>query len=238
MENDDIGKLPPGRELDRLVHESLFGQTNLHEIPQYSLDALNADRILKRLEALTKNPVVVERCEKESARWFARLGREADSNAAVFAETKSLAICRLALAVNFTKTGTLRVDPRTSDTTHIRIERPSANEPTAYGGMTFGELFRNKTGFDGGSIPDALFWQALYRRHMVLAWIFFWFCPGFYRTDLGTLKRLCDCKTRDEFYGVLTEFHHESQIDSFKNRWYLRVSARLLMTLELELLES
>src|SRR5437868_5241566 len=99
MENNNNGKIPTGRELDRWLHETLFGQPSSEEVPRYSSDSLNADRVRERLETMTRNPVVIQRCEKEGAHWFARAGKECSPTAEASAETRPLAICRLAVAL-------------------------------------------------------------------------------------------------------------------------------------------
>ena len=101
----DPYKLPPGRELDRLVHERLFSNDGNSDVPEYSADQKAADKVRSRIKNLYGHSVTLGETKLRSRRFFARLESGPSTSTEVLAESYPLAICRLALIVSQSRGG-------------------------------------------------------------------------------------------------------------------------------------
>lgn len=88
--------MPAGPELDRLIQEWVMNKPG-QECPAYSTDEGEADRVLERLETVPRLDVTVGRTSRRSGKWFARYESDPSDGTEVWAESRALAICRLAL---------------------------------------------------------------------------------------------------------------------------------------------
>jgi len=89
-------ELPPGPELDRLVHLEVMGGRD-GQCPAYSTDDKAARQVLAKLKSFAGRTVVTGRTALRKKRWFARYESDASDGTEVLDESLALAICRLAL---------------------------------------------------------------------------------------------------------------------------------------------
>jgi hypothetical protein len=89
--------MPPGRELDEMIHHRLFGNNGDTEIPPYSVDPTAAAKVRSKLKSRYGHPVIVGETRMATRKHFARYDSDPSTATEVLAETLPLAICRLAL---------------------------------------------------------------------------------------------------------------------------------------------
>ncbi|MHC1763260.1 MAG: hypothetical protein AB9869_02985 [Verrucomicrobiia bacterium] len=89
-------QIPAGPELDQLIHLRVMEQSS-PDCPPYSTDESAARRVLARLRYVSGHAVVVGRTSLRRHRYFARYETDPSDGTEVLADTKELAICRLAL---------------------------------------------------------------------------------------------------------------------------------------------
>jgi hypothetical protein len=90
-------KAAAGRETDELIHQQFF--SNGAELLPYSTDESAAEQVRARLKAVYKHPVHVGQTRTRPAKFFARFDSGPSTSTEVLAETRALAICRLALLI-------------------------------------------------------------------------------------------------------------------------------------------
>ena len=93
--------LPAGAELDEAVSKLLCPGS---ETLPFSTDERLADKVKSQLKALYGYPIVEGKTRLASRKFFARFDSGPSTSTEVLAETRSLAICRLAVLVGSTHT--------------------------------------------------------------------------------------------------------------------------------------
>jgi hypothetical protein len=90
--------LPAGQDLDRLIHQRLFGvKDETQAPPAYSVDPAAAAKVRAKIKSVFGHPVVVGETRMGSPRkCFARYDSDPSTATEVLAETQALALCRLA----------------------------------------------------------------------------------------------------------------------------------------------
>jgi hypothetical protein len=86
-----------GPEIDAAIHEHFF--TGNGGVLPYSTDEGAAEKVRARLKAVYKFPVQVGETKTRPPKFFARFDSGPSTATEVLAETKALAICRLALVI-------------------------------------------------------------------------------------------------------------------------------------------
>lgn len=92
-------KLPPGDELDILVHELLFSGTSINSRLPYSTNSRASEKVKTRLKVLFGHSVIVGKTQVKDKPFFARFDTGPSTSTEVIAQTAPLAICRLAVLV-------------------------------------------------------------------------------------------------------------------------------------------
>ena len=90
-------KASAGQETDELIHQQFFSRESA-TLP-YSTDDSAADKVRARLKAMYKCPVQVGETKTRPRKFFARFDSGPSTSTEVLAETRALAICRLALVI-------------------------------------------------------------------------------------------------------------------------------------------
>lgn len=90
-------ELPPGPELDALIHHSILGQRSTANCPPYSTDSATIDQAKRNIQAALGISIISGKTKFHRKPWFARYQTDASDGTEVLAETYPLAICRLAL---------------------------------------------------------------------------------------------------------------------------------------------
>jgi hypothetical protein len=97
LRNFNPYKAEAGPETDQAVHEQFFRGDGA--VLPYSTDDGSAEKVRGRLKALYKYPVLVGETRTHPKKHFARFDSGPSTATEVLAETKALAICRLALVI-------------------------------------------------------------------------------------------------------------------------------------------
>lgn len=92
-----------GPEIDAAIHEHFFGG-NGGSLP-YSSQEAAAEKVRARLKAIYKYPVQVGETKTRPPKFFARFDSGPSTATEVLADTKALAICRLALVIAMKRDG-------------------------------------------------------------------------------------------------------------------------------------
>jgi hypothetical protein len=87
----------PGPETDQAIHERLFSGDG--GVLPYSTDESSAEKVRARLKAMYKFPVHVGETKTHPRKFFARFESGPSTSTEVLADSKALAICRLALLI-------------------------------------------------------------------------------------------------------------------------------------------
>lgn len=90
-------KAPAGSETDEAIHAQFFAGDG--GVLPYSTDDSSAERVRTRLKTLYKRPVQVGETRTHPPKFFARFDTGPSTSTEVLAESKALAICRLALVI-------------------------------------------------------------------------------------------------------------------------------------------
>ena len=90
-------KADSGPEVDAAIHEHFFAPDG--PVLPYSTDDSSAEKVRARIKALYKYPVQVGVTKTRPPKFFARFESGPSTSTEVLAETKALAICRLALVI-------------------------------------------------------------------------------------------------------------------------------------------
>jgi hypothetical protein len=90
-------KAAAGRETDELIHQQFF--SNGAALLPYSTDDSAAEKVRARLKAVYKHAVHVGQTRTRPPKFFARFDSGPSTSTEVLAETRALAICRLALLI-------------------------------------------------------------------------------------------------------------------------------------------
>jgi hypothetical protein len=90
-------KAPASREMDSIINQGLFGETNSSACPSYSTDDSLVHKIRRKVQSTFNTKITLGRTQIKSTPYFARYGSDVSTSTEVLAETKSLAICRMAL---------------------------------------------------------------------------------------------------------------------------------------------
>ena len=90
-------KAAAGRETDELIHQQFFSRES--DTLPYSTDEDAANKVRSRLKAMYKCPVQVGETRTRPTKFFARFDSGPSTSTEVLAETRALAICRLALVI-------------------------------------------------------------------------------------------------------------------------------------------
>ena len=85
------------KELDHLINEIVFQGDAGAPCPSYSTDDSLVQEIRRKLQNVYGTQVTLGRTRIKSKPYFARYGTDPSTSTEVLAETKSLAICRMAL---------------------------------------------------------------------------------------------------------------------------------------------
>ena len=86
-----------GTDTDHSIHKHLFPENT--DLLAYSTDDSAAEKVRARLKAVYKCPVQVGETKTHPKKFFARFDTGPSTSTEVLAETKALAICRLALVI-------------------------------------------------------------------------------------------------------------------------------------------
>ncbi|HCP37709.1 MAG: hypothetical protein CMI66_08970 [Pedosphaera sp.] len=97
MEKINPYKAPASDEVDRIINQGLFGESSSSVCPSYSTDDSLVQKMRRKLQNTYNTLVVVGRTRIKSTPYFARYGTDVSTSTEVLAETKALAICRMAL---------------------------------------------------------------------------------------------------------------------------------------------
>lgn len=90
-------KASPGPELDQAVHEQVFSGDS--SVLPYSTDESASEKVRARLKAIYNCPVLIGQTRTRPRKFFARFDSGPSTATEVLAETKALAICRLAVLI-------------------------------------------------------------------------------------------------------------------------------------------
>lgn len=90
-------KASSGPETDQAIHERFFSGND--NVLPYSTDDGSAEKVRIRIKALYKYPVQVGETTTRPRQFFARFDSGPSTSTEVLAESKALAICRLALVI-------------------------------------------------------------------------------------------------------------------------------------------
>ena len=96
-------KASPGSQTDESIHQHFFSGEN--QVLAYSTDDSAAEKVKARLKALYKCPVQIGETKTHPRKFFARFDTGPSTSTEVLAETKALAICRLALVIGMRRDG-------------------------------------------------------------------------------------------------------------------------------------
>ena len=113
-----------------------------------------------------------------------------------------------------------------------------APEDEGYYGLTFGEAFSNGFSIPLESLPQFLFFRALYPHSAYLSRFIYRINPDYFSRDFELIAALCRCERREEFYRHVVHFFNresELEVNSWRERLKLRVSGRLLLKEETRL---
>lgn len=92
-----------GSDTDQSIHKQFFSAEG--SVLAYSTDDDAAEKVRSRLKALYKCPVQTGETKTHPRRFFARFDTGPSTSTEVLAETKALAICRLALVIGMRREG-------------------------------------------------------------------------------------------------------------------------------------
>ena len=90
-------KAPASRQMDSIINQGLFGETSSSTCPSYSTDDRLVHKIRRKLQSTYNTTITLGRTRISAMPYFARYGTDVSTSTEVLAETKSLAICRMAL---------------------------------------------------------------------------------------------------------------------------------------------
>jgi hypothetical protein len=90
-------KAVAGGETDDLIHQQFFSEEGM--ILSYSTDERAAEKVRSKLKALYKCAVQVGETKTRPVRFFARFDTGPSTSTEVLADSRALAICRLALVI-------------------------------------------------------------------------------------------------------------------------------------------
>ena len=90
-------KAPASREMDSIINQGLFGEPSTSACPSYSTDDSLVQKIRRKVQSTFSTKITLGRTQINSMPYFARYGSDVSTSTEVLAETKSLAICRMAL---------------------------------------------------------------------------------------------------------------------------------------------
>ena len=90
-------KAPASNEMDSIINQGLFGESGLSACPSYSTDDSLVQKVRRKLQSTYNTKVTLGRTRISDKPYFARYGTDVSTSTEVLAETKSLAICRMAL---------------------------------------------------------------------------------------------------------------------------------------------
>ena len=88
---------PASDDVDSIINQGLFGGSSSIACPSYSTDDSLVQKMRRKLQITYNTKVVVGRTRIKDKPYFARYGTDVSTSTEVLAETKSLAICRMAL---------------------------------------------------------------------------------------------------------------------------------------------
>ena len=88
-----------GNDLDQMIHEQLFGQKTKTGVPAYSSDDAAANAVVKKLKEIYRGPIIIGQTKIRRKPWFARHDSDPSTSTEALAETRELAICRLAMVM-------------------------------------------------------------------------------------------------------------------------------------------
>ena len=88
---------PASDEMDSIINQGLFGESSSSVCPSYSTDDSLVQKMRRKLQATYNTKVIIGRTRIKNKPYFARYGTDVSTSTEVLAETKSLAICRMAL---------------------------------------------------------------------------------------------------------------------------------------------
>ena len=108
MEKSDLHglnpyKAPAGTDTDHSIHNHFF--SGIGDLLAYTTDDDAAEKVRARLKTLYKCPVQVGETKTHPRKFFARFDTGPSTSTEVLAETKALAICRLALVIGMRREG-------------------------------------------------------------------------------------------------------------------------------------
>jgi hypothetical protein len=89
--------LPPGQELDEMVHRRLFPKAS-DSPPAYSIDPAQSAKVRSKLKSLYGHPIITGQTRMGGPKkFFARYEPDPSTATEVLAESEPLALCRLAV---------------------------------------------------------------------------------------------------------------------------------------------
>ena len=80
-----------------MIHQQFFDGSG--HLPAFSTDEAAAEKLRARLKSMYKCPVQVGETKTRPVKFFARFDSGPSTSTEVLAETRALAICRLALVI-------------------------------------------------------------------------------------------------------------------------------------------
>jgi hypothetical protein len=86
-----------GEEMDRYIHERLFGESVEGDCPSYSTDDRLSQRVKRKLRSDYSTSITTGKTRIKAKPFFARYGSDPSTSTEVLAESMPLAICRMAL---------------------------------------------------------------------------------------------------------------------------------------------
>ena len=101
----------------------------------------------------------------------------------------------------------------------------------------FFEAFCHHYGCAPGDFEKAAFFKAVPALRLPLVWVLFHITPDLFDIDLDIIEELGKTRTRDEFSGVLDEFHNAMRVNrsAAKTRFGMRMQGGRLMEIREQL---